>query len=234
MLRIEGNAPAQAEFQNVKSTLRRMQPAYTAEQIARAKAQGQRLPGASSRDRDRDIDDTPVRAGNVRVSPPSGQYQRATVGNFLRLQVPSNWRRINNNESVTFSPEGAYYRTNSGSTGFTHGVQVGVIPSESHTHREATDELIDGLVQGNPQIRRQTNGYVRESIGGRTALATTLINRSEVTGGAEIVTVSTVPLRDGGLMYVIAVAPQEELDDYATAFRRLKQTVELNDQRTSR
>jgi beta-barrel assembly-enhancing protease len=226
MLRIEGTAPSQADFQSVQSRLRSMPPAYTAEQIARAKQQGQRLPGMNTGGA---RDDVPVRAGNVRVAPPSGQYQRATVGNFMRLQVPTNWGRVDGNSSVTFAPEGGHYRTRNGATGFTHGVQIGVIPNESHSHQDATDELVDGLQQSNPQIRRQSRGYVRETIGGRTALSVTLRNVSEVTGGAELVTVSTVPLRDGSLLYLIAVAPQDEANTYSGTFRRVKQTVELND-----
>jgi hypothetical protein len=228
-LRIEGTAPSQADFQSAQSRLRGMSPAYTAEQIARAKQQGQRLPGTNSGG---GRDDVPVRSANdnVRVSPPSGQYQRVDVGNFMRMQVPSNWGRVDGNSSVTFAPEGAHYRTEDGATGFTHGLQLGVIPNESHSHQDATEELIAGLQQSNPQIRRQSNGYVRESIGGRAALSTTLRNVS-VSGDAELVTVSTVPLRDGSLLYLIAVAPQDEANSYSGAFRRVKQSVQLNDQR---
>jgi hypothetical protein len=228
-LRIEGTAPSQADFQSAQSRLRGMSPAYTAEQIARAKQQGQRLPGTNTGG---GRDDVPVRSANdnVRVSPPSGQYQRVDVGNFMRMQVPSNWGRVDGNSSVTFAPEGAHYRTEDGATGFTHGLQLGVIPNESHSHQDATEELIAGLQQSNPQIRRQSNGYVRESIGGRAALSTTLRNVS-VSGDAELVTVSTVPLRDGSLLYLIAVAPQDEANSYSGAFRRVKQSVQLNDQR---
>jgi hypothetical protein len=130
---------------------------------------------------------------------------------------------------VTFAPDGASYRSPSGSTGFTHGVQIGVVPDESHSHQDASDELIDSLTQGNPQIRRIGNGYVRENIGGRTALTMRLLNRSDVTGGSELVTVSTVPLRDGGLMYLISVVPQDEADEYDAAFRRVKSTARLSD-----
>jgi beta-barrel assembly-enhancing protease len=229
-LRIEGTAPSQAEFQNVQARLRESSPAYTAEQIARAKQQGRRLPGSSGGNT---RVEGPDRAANVRVEPPSSQFQRVTVGNFMRLQVPSNWRQMQGNNSVTFAPEGAHYQTRNGS-GFTHGLQIGVVPNEAHSHQEATEELIESLVEGNPQIRRQNNGYVRESIGGRTALTTTLRNLSEVSGGVELVNVTTVPLRDGSLLYFIAVVPQEESGEYAAAFRRAKQTVELNDQRQGR
>ncbi len=227
MLHVDGSAPSPAEFQNVQARLRSMSPAYTAEQIARAKQQGQRLPGANTGGARND--DEPVNMGNVRVAAPSGQYQRATVGNFLRLQVPANWGRVDGNSSVTFAPEGAHYRTQNGGTGFTHGLQIGVIPSESHSHQDATEELIAGLQQSNPQIRRQSNGYVRENIGGRAALSTTLRNVSAI-GGAELVTVSTVPLRDGSLLYMIAVAPQEEANNYSGTFRRVKQSVQLSDE----
>jgi hypothetical protein len=176
----------------------------------------------------------PVRAGNVRVERPSGQYQPVRVGNFLRVRIPDNWRQVSDNDSVTFAPEGAYYRAQSGQTGFTHGVQMGVIARESHNHQQATEELIDSLLTSNPQLRRQSNGYIRESIGGRAALSTTLRNVSEVTGEPEVVTISTVPLRDGSLLYVIGVAPQDESGIYATTFSRVKQSVQLSDQQAYR
>jgi hypothetical protein len=62
----------------------------------------------------------------------------------------------------------------------------------------------------------------------------TLRNVSEVTGGAEIVTVSTVPLRDGNALYLIAVAPQEEMNRYQQTFRQMKQSLQINDQQLTR
>jgi hypothetical protein len=54
---------------------------------------------------------------------------------------------------------------------------------------------------------------------------------SEVTGQPEIVTVSTVPLRDGSLLYIIGVVPQGEANQYTGAFRRVKESVQIADQR---
>ena len=231
MLRIEGSRESQAEFSAVRSRLASLPPAYTAEQIARAKASGQRLPSATGTGTGtRDTGDVPTRVRNVRIEPPDRQYQAVRVGNFLRLQVPANWRQVSDNDSVTFAPEGAHYQGESGQTGFTHGLQVGVIPAESHDHQAASEELLASLVQGNPQLRQQGAGWVRENVGGRTALSTTLRNVSEVTGGPELVTVSTVPLRDGGLLYMIGVAPQDESSTYTPAFRRVKQSVQIAEQ----
>ena len=103
-LRIQGSAPSEAEFQSAQSRLRGMKPAYTAEQIARAKQNGGRLPSSGGGN----PSDVPVRAGNGQVEPPSGQFQPVTLGNFLRASVPSNWRqRSSNEDSVTFAPEAA-------------------------------------------------------------------------------------------------------------------------------
>ena len=134
---------------------------------------------------------------------------------------------------MTFAPEEAYYQGQDGSTGFTHGVQLGVFETQSNNLQETAEALIQNLQQGNPQIQRQNNGYLRENIGGRNGLTTTLRNVSEVTGRAEVVTVSTVSLRDGNALYVIAVAPQEEMNRYQPTFRRMKQSLQINDQQLS-
>jgi hypothetical protein len=222
-LRIEGNAPSQAEFQSVQSRLQSMSPAYTAEQIARAQQQGRRLPGTTTAG-------TTTRTGNARVDPPSGRYQQVVVGNLLQLEVPSNWRGVDGNNSVTFAPEGALYQGN-GSSGFTHGLQVGVVANDTGDLRRGTDDLIQTLLRSNPQIRRQTSGYVRERIGGRDALTARLRNVSDVTGRPESVTVTTLPLRDGSVLYMIQVAPQDEANAYASTFRRMKQSVQIDDRR---
>jgi hypothetical protein len=222
-LRIEGTAPSQAEFQSIQSRLRSLSPAYTAEQIARAKQQGRRLPGASGGDQG------PRRVANTRVEPPAGDFRPVSVGSFLRIDVPSNWEGSDGSNSVTFAPEGAQYQSNGGS-GFTHGIQIGVVPNDSRDLRRGSDELLQSLQQSNPDLRRQTSGYVRENIGGRTGLTTTLRNVS-ATGAAEMVMLSTVQLRDGSVLYLIQVAPQAEANAYSNTFRRMKQSVEIDDRR---
>ncbi len=232
MLRVEGSPANAGEFAEIKARLRGMSPAYTAEQIARAKANGGRLPSGSGDTRDGDyphgVPARTTRASRAAVT----REQSARVGNVLTVRVPSNWRQVGDNDSVTFAPEGAYYRSESGQTGFTHGVQMAIIPNESHDLQQATDELIDSLQRGNPQLRPTTN-LQRDVIDGRTALSVDMRNVSEVTGRAERVSLSTVPLRDGSLLYLIGVAPQDELSNYAAALRRVKQSIQLNDRARS-
>jgi hypothetical protein len=225
-LRIEGSAPSEAEFTSVKSRLNSLGPAYTAEQIARAKASGRRLPNASGGGGGARDDVERARTSNVNVAPPSGRYQELTVGNFMRVSIPTNWQQVGDQGAVTFAPEGAYYRGNNG-TGFTHGIQMGAMPDQYRNPQESMEDLIDGLQRSNPQIRRESSGLTREVISGRQAVSTSLRNVSEITGEAEIVNLTMVPLGDGNLLYLIAVAPRDELSVYSPAFRRVKQSVQL-------
>ena len=227
MLRIEGSRPSEAEFTSVKSRLNGMPPAYTAEQIARAKPQRRTTAETAAA----------TIATTIRPRQAGAWHRRRTANSRCasatcsRMRVPSNWRQTSDNDSVTFGPDGAFYRGDSG-TGFTHGVQLGVIPSESHDLQQATDELIDSLQRGNPQLR-PTRNAVRDVIGGRNALTVDMRNVSDATGRPERVSLSTVGLRDGSLLYVIAVAPQEEGNVYANAFRRMKESIQLTDRETA-
>jgi hypothetical protein len=141
--------------------------------------------------------------------------------------VPENWRELPSNDGVTFAPEGAY-REVQGQFVFTHGIQVGAVRAQSNSLRAATDELIRELAQGNQNLRR-SGGYQRETLGRRDALAVSLTNISELTGRPELVTVYTTMLRSGDLFYLIAVAPQDESQDYQRTFTVVLGTVSVND-----
>ena len=225
-LRVAGDRRSETEFSSVKSRLREMPAAYTAEQIARTRTNGGRVPnGGDTRDRNPDYPTTV----SGRVEPPSTRAQAVRVGNVLTMRVPANWQRLNDNDGVTFAPEGAYYQSRGGQTGFTHGIQLGVIPSDTDNLQQATNQLIDSLQRGNPQLQPRRNA-TRGVIDGRNALSVEMRNVSEVTGRAEQVTLSTVSLRDGSTLYMIGVAPQEESGTYASAFRRVIDSIQLNDQ----
>lgn len=198
------------DFQTVQAHLRSMSPAPSAEDIARNSRSGRTSGG----------DNRPV-SGNVQR--PDSRYQTYNEGDLFRISVPANWRELGDANSVTFAPDGAYGTVN-GNSVFTHGVQAGVARKETHDLQTATDELIQGLQQGNPQLRRQAN-YDRGTIGGRQGLHTTLTNVSEATGGQEVVDLFTTQLSDGTLFYVVGVAPRQEYDAYGNVFRRVVSSI---------
>ena len=164
-----------------------------------------------------------VVTGNV--ARPSTRYQTYSEGNVFRVSVPSNWRELPGNNSVTFAPDGGYGTLNQQSL-FTHGVEAGVARNETHELQTATDELIQSLAQSNPRMGRPS-GYDPATIGGRSGLRTRLTNVSDATGKNERIELFTTLLQDGTLFYLIGVAPDSEFNVYEPVFRKVAGSVQF-------
>ena len=216
-LNVAPGAGSSGDFRNVKARLRGMSPAPTAEQVARSQQRGQRQPTS-----------TGTAGRNVQVEAPSGRWRTYQPGDFLRITVPSNWQQIGGGSTVTYAPDGGYYQAQSGQSTFTHGVEVGVIDGDGAGLQRATDALVQSFARTNPQLRRQ-GGYSRVNVGGRQGLSTTLLNVSEATGEPEAVNLSTVQLRDGSILFMIGVAPQDEARLYFNTFNRVRENLQISD-----
>jgi hypothetical protein len=141
------------------------------------------------------------------------------------VSVPANWRELQSQSSVTFAPEGAYGQYN-GSNVFTHGVEIGIARNETHDLLTAADELIQSLRRGNAQMGQPSN-YRSISIGNRPGLTSTVPNVSEATGARETIEMFAALMRDGNLLYVLAVAPANVFDQYEDAFQRVVGSIQL-------
>ncbi len=220
MLRVNNPVRNTAEFTQLRARLQRMSPAPTTEQVMK---QG----GAGGQRTGRDTG-SGYPAGQVgRVEPPSGRYETFDGGNLFRLSVPDNWRELQGNNSVTFAPEGGYGEYQ-GQSVFTHGIQVGMEQMNARTLRQATQQLIQGLAQSNPNIQ-QTGTFQNITMSGRAGLATVLNNHSDVTHQPERIALYTTQLQDGSLFFVVGVAPSREFNSYRTIFNRSVQSLQLND-----
>jgi hypothetical protein len=213
-LRVQGNGNS-GQFASIKARLDGMAPAYTAEQIAKGQAKSRT--------------GTVGTAGRTvtKVEPPAAAYRTYQPGQFLRVSVPSNWQQFGEQGGVTFAPSGGFFQEN-GATAFTHGVQIGTLSGGTGNLQSDTDQMLQGFAKNNPNLRRES-GYQRDTLGGRQALTTRLTNVSEVTGKAESITLSTTRLRDNSVLFVIGVAPQDEAPTYQETFRRVRQSMQLND-----
>ena len=212
-----------------------MPPAYTAEQIARAKQNGGRLPSGGTSGA-RTIDTQSQRLSGDRERPRRAAVGPRTVGarrQRAHMRVPSNWRQTSDNDSVTFGPDGAFYRGNSG-TGFTHGVQLGVIP-----RRIARPAAGDRRAHRQPAARATRScgrpaTLVRDVIGGRNALTVDMRNVSEVNRppGARLA-------HHGAACAMAACSTsspsrrRRKRNVYADAFRRMKESIQLTDRETA-
>jgi peptidase M48-like protein len=204
------------EFQQAQARLRTMSPAPSSEEVARNRNAGRTTGTGGSGD---------VRPSNANIPRPDTRFTQYNEGNLFRVSVPSNWRELGSNNSVTFAPEGAY-GTVGGQSIFTHGAEIGVTRNESHDLQTATSELIQSLQQSNPRLSRPS-GYDRATVGGRQGLRTVLSNISDATGGQEVIDVYTALLGDGSLFYVLGVAPRDEYNSYSNVFQKVVRSIQL-------
>jgi predicted Zn-dependent protease len=217
-VRVTGGRGDSREFARIQERLRGYQRAPTMAEIQRS---GQRYPVGET------TGNQPDNLPTGRVSYPSSRYENVSIFNGgVQVSVPNNWRQINEGSSVWFVPEGAYGQVN-GQAVYTHGASFGVAQTNSRNLQSATQELINGLAQGNNNLRA-SGGYQRTTMSGRNALFTTLSNTNEATGRPENVRVITTQLRNGQIFYMIAVAPQSERN-FENAFQTILQSVRIND-----
>ena len=212
-LRVQNPIGSSRDFQQLQAHLHALPPAPSAEEAARTASRTPR--GGAAPD---------VRPTPGRVEAPASQYQTYDEGNLFRVAVPANWHELPGNNAVTFAPEGAYGTLN-GQNVFTHGVQIGVDRNESHDLSTATDELVQGLAQSNPRLRRAAD-YSRTSVGGQPGLQAVLSNVSDVSG-EERIAVYTTLLPDGSLFYLLGVAPAAQFSSYDQAFTRIVRSLQF-------
>jgi Zn-dependent protease with chaperone function len=215
LLQVQNRHDDRAAFADVQARLRRMAPAPTTKEATRVVAAAA---GASASPPD-------ARAALGRVEAPSSEYTAYTVGNVFRVSVPSNWRELRGTNAVTFAPDGAYGSAN-GQGVFTHGMEIGLVGTETPNVRTATDDLIGSLAASNPSLSR-ASGYDTVSIAGRQGLHTIVSNVSEATGQQERIEVFTTLVGDGGLFYALGVAPRDRFSAYQATFRRVVGSVQL-------
>lgn len=218
MLQINAGARDTREFQSIQQRLRGYGRAPSMQEIAQT---GQRYPVGENTGNS--PEDRPV----GRVEYPSSRYQSYSIFNGgVQVSVPGNWRQINDGNAVWFAPEGAYGQYN-GQAVYTHGTSFGVAQTNSRNLTGATQELINGFAQGNNNLRA-SGGSQRTTLDGRTALMSTLTNVNEATGRGENVRLITTQLRDGRILYMVAVVPQGERN-FENAFQTVLRSVRIND-----
>ncbi len=158
---------------------------------------------------------------------PSTRYRSYNELGISDRERAGQLARLGDNNSLWFSPEGGYGQYQNQAV-FTHGVNFGVSRTQSRDLRQATQELINSLAQGNRSLRQSTN-FQRLTLSGRAGLSAGLTNVNEATGQTESITLITTQLRNGDLFYMVAVAPQSEARSFASSFNNVLRSVRLND-----
>ena len=209
-LRVQNPVRNTQEFQSVQARLDQMPPAPTTEQAAR---------GATGNTGERSAPAGTTGRLGARVEAPDSRTVTYNEGDVFRITVPANWRELAQQGSVTFAPEGGHGAYN-GSSVFTHGVQAGIARIDARDLDDATQQLISGLSQSNPQLA-STGNSARTTIDGRPALRTQLTNVSDATGDRERIMLYTTQMQDGSLFYLVGVSPDGEWSRYQPVINRV-------------
>lgn len=215
MLRVSSNTTRNSrEFSRIQARLRGMGSAPSMSEIAQS---GRTYPNENGNDGSNGNGGT-----YARVNYPSTRYRTYSGGNLFSVSIPDDWRQLSGSDAVTFAPEGGY-----GQQGITHGVLIGLAQTRGGDLAQTSDEYLRELLQGNSYLRRQS-GWRRTQIDGNTALSIQLAGTSQITGRAELVNVFTTTMRDGNLLYLVTVAPQNESGAFSRAFQTVLNSLRLN------
>ncbi len=210
LLRVQNPVGDSRAFTQVQAHLKRLPRAPTTEEAVKSSQRSSTNGGSRSGTRP-----------SGRVDAPSSRFETYSEGNLFQVSVPSNWRELSNNNTVTFAPDGGY-----GEGVFTHGIELGLARHESHDLQGATDELVQSLAQQNPHLGRPS-GYDRTTIDGHRGLRTTLSNSND--GHPERIAVFSTILRNGNLFYAVAVAPEDQFDSYRGVFERVVASLRISE-----
>ncbi len=201
------------EFERIQARLRSLPPARTMAQLEQEYKGGQ---GAGT---------NPTAGGryssNVQLPSTSARVYRA--GNWMQISVPSNWREFGSEGSVQFAPEGAY-----GDQGLTHGALIGMHRGQGGNLANDSRDLINGLLQSNRHLQSQS-GMQNSRLAGRQGYSVSLSGTSPITRRTENVTIYTLQLRNGDILWIATVAPENESFRYRNAFQRMLNSLRLND-----
>jgi hypothetical protein len=229
-LRVNNLARDNREFLAIKERLRGYPRAQTMAEIQRSgqryPTQGNDYPNDGSNYPNGDRTNYPS-APRGRVEYPSSRFRSYDALGVVRLSVPDNWREMSEQQSVWYAPNGGYGSSN-GQAVFTHGINIGVAQTNSRNLQQATNDFLNTLQQGSGNLRARS-GYQRTYVGNRNGLLISLSNTNEATGQPEVVNVVTTQLRNGELLYIIAVAPESDYNTYQATFQNVLRTVQLND-----
>jgi Zn-dependent protease with chaperone function len=172
---------------------------------------------------------TPRRTGGAttaRVEAPSETFTEYIEGDIFSVSVPDNWVELASASSVTFAPEGGFFSGDQES-GFSHGVQFGVVPNSGRNLRATTDALMASLAESNPGFGRPS-AFRNVTVDGQRGLQSTIINAP--TGAPrESVRLVTVTLPDGKVLFMVGVAPEAESRSYQGVFDEIVRSIALHD-----
>lgn len=173
-----------------------------------------------------------------RVAPPSATLKVFRhQSNAYEISYPDNWQLAAGNVglSATLYPQGG-----AGQEGIIYGVLMDSYLSQNQQNVDprtrrprpaslstATQEILDNTIKGNNYLRI-TDGPNATKAAGRDAMVATLVGRSPLTNRNERAILYNIQLNNGDYLYIIFVTPDDEFRNYQNTFRRMLQSLRVN------
>jgi Zn-dependent protease with chaperone function len=161
-------------------------------------------------------------------SPNSRDYSGASFS----AKYPENWEAYGQGDAVSMVPRFGVVKDAKGNPGTAYGVIVDIFqPTHSPgiqtgiSLNAATDQLLTGLQQSNPNLKFAGRQDSME-LDGEPAVSMKLVSISPL-GGQENDWLIIV-LRPQGLLYFICVAPANSYEDYDPTYQKIIGSIRLN------
>jgi len=168
---------------------------------------------------------TDNRNGNGgRPTAPSGRMTTYN-GPDIQFQYPDNWRQYGQGSAMTLAPDGGVVNG-----GLAYGLMISAFEPDYHGQgqqslEDATDQLLNDLQRTNPNMRI-TRSHERIRVGGRQGYMTEASNASPA-GSRETDWVISTMAPNGQIYYFVAVAPQNDFNNYSRTFEEIIDSVKF-------
>jgi Zn-dependent protease with chaperone function len=209
---------------------------YTAQEIAAGAKQGvwaqqnqrngavPRSLGSSSGGNNSGNDGTRMEVSFKQVQPSSRFI--ALQQNDFSISYPDNWRAVNSNSSITIAPPEGISGEN-----IAYGVQIGEGQDQnSQSLDQATSDLVQSLQQSNPGMRA-TGNPARVPVNGLDARSVYLNSSSPLQRNGQPLQerdwLVTVARPQGGLLYLVFVAPEPDFNQLRSTYERMLDSLKM-------
>jgi hypothetical protein len=146
-------------------------------------------------------------------------------GNGFVLKVPENWKKYEDNGSVTFAPDGGISQKGGLAYGMIVSVNQVQTDGSEQSLENATRALIGELAKTNPGLKIAREP-ARIELNGQQGLSTYLSNESP--NGTEETDWLITVLRPEGLFSFLCVAPKAAFPEYEKTFTAVLDSVRLS------
>lgn len=210
------------EFEQIHKLVAGMH-AYTAKEVASG-VWKKKSPNQTVSTGVNEYDEQAAASGTVDLSPPKSwnTYQ----GDSFTMQVPANWRLLDNQNSAMIAPEGGITKTASGQLGnLVYGVLTDVYtPPQGTSRNDQFKSLLKELNNENPGMQPGSESKTRVS--GQKAETVQSVNAQADNGRGEHDWIVGIP-GDSSLRYFVFVCPEPDFKTMQPTFEHMLKSIQI-------